>query len=204
TIAVDTSGTEPVAGVLIETSASDAELEAGGAIILGRVGDIVAARVPVSAISALSDVAGVQRIEAARNIEALNDEARAASNAAAIADDLGLDGTGVVIGVIDTGIDIFHDDFRNADGTTRIAALLDLTAGVAGTVYSEAQSNAELLAPNTVVPERDTFGHGTHVTGSAAGDGSAANAQSAPAGTYAGMAPGATLVIVKAGQAGAS
>src|SRR5690606_36010481 len=130
------------------TSASDAELEAGGAIVLGRIGDIVAARVPVSAISSLSGVAGVQRIEAARQLEPLNDEARAASNAASIGEDLGLDGTGVVVGVIDTGIDIFHDDFRNPDGSTRISALLDLTTGGEGTSYTEAQINAELQAPN--------------------------------------------------------
>jgi len=203
-IAIDRSGAEPVAGVLIETSASDAELGAGGAIVLGRVGEIVAARVPVSAIASLSGVAGVQRVEAARQVHALNNEARAASNAAASGEDLGLDGTGVVVGVIDTGIDIFHDDFRNPDGTTRIAALLDLTTGGAGTAYTADDINDELRVPNTVVPQRDTFGHGTHVAGSAAGDGSAANAQSAPAGTYAGMAPGATLVIVKAGEGGAT
>jgi subtilisin family serine protease len=36
-------------------------------------------------------------------------------------------GTGVIVGIFDTGIDIFHHNFRNADGTTRILRLLDLT-----------------------------------------------------------------------------
>lgn len=36
-------------------------------------------------------------------------------------------GNGVIVGVIDTGIDVFHHNFRNADGTTRVLALLDLT-----------------------------------------------------------------------------
>ncbi len=203
-IALDRSGPEPLAGVLIETTASEAQLEASGAIVLGRVGEIVAARVPVSAIGSVASVTGVRRVEAARHVEPLNDAAQAASNASNVHEDFGVDGTGVVVGFIDTGIDIFHEDFRNPDGTTRIAALLDLTAGVGGTAYTRAQIDAELLAPGTAVPLRDTFGHGTHVAGSAAGDGSAANEDSAPAGTYAGIAPGATLVVVKAGEFGAT
>ena len=42
---------------------------------------------------------------------------------------LGLDGRGVIVGVVDTGIDIFHHSFRNPDGTTRILSILDLTMG---------------------------------------------------------------------------
>ena len=40
---------------------------------------------------------------------------------------LGLSGTGVIVGVVDTGIDIFHHAFRKPDGKTRILSLLDLT-----------------------------------------------------------------------------
>ena len=36
-------------------------------------------------------------------------------------------GSNVIVGVIDTGIDVFHHNFRNPDGTTRVLALLDLT-----------------------------------------------------------------------------
>ena len=36
-----------------------------------------------------------------------------------------LDGTDVIVGVIDTGIDIYHQCFRKDNGTTRILALLD-------------------------------------------------------------------------------
>ncbi|KJY37237.1 hypothetical protein VR45_09350 [Streptomyces sp. NRRL S-495] len=39
----------------------------------------------------------------------------------------GFTGRGVVVGVIDTGIDIFHPAFRKLDGTTRIVSLLDMT-----------------------------------------------------------------------------
>ncbi|MGB3443742.1 MAG: S8 family serine peptidase [Actinophytocola sp.] len=39
----------------------------------------------------------------------------------------GFNGAGVVVGVVDSGIDIFHHAFRKADGKTRIVSLLDLT-----------------------------------------------------------------------------
>ena len=41
---------------------------------------------------------------------------------------LGLTGAGVIVGVVDSGIDIFHQAFRKSDGTTRLLSLLDLTA----------------------------------------------------------------------------
>ena len=41
----------------------------------------------------------------------------------------GLTGKGVLVAVIDSGIDIFHEDFRNEDGTTRILYLDDQVTG---------------------------------------------------------------------------
>ena len=38
-----------------------------------------------------------------------------------------LRGQGVLVAVIDSGVDYFHPDFRNEDGTTRIVALWDQT-----------------------------------------------------------------------------
>lgn len=41
----------------------------------------------------------------------------------------GLTGRGVLVAVIDSGIDLFHEDFRNEDGTTRILYLDDQVTG---------------------------------------------------------------------------
>jgi subtilisin family serine protease len=118
-------------------------------------------------------------------------------------------GLNVIVAVIDTGIDVFHDSFRDedADGSTRILELWDLSASAGGSpppvgfqqmgrLYSAADINAGIAAgPPFASVDKD--GHGTHVAGIAAGDGSQTDKCSGP-GTYTGVAPDADLVIVKA------
>jgi subtilisin family serine protease len=117
-------------------------------------------------------------------------------------------GSGAIVLVYDTGIDWKHKDFRSPTDSTksRILSIWDQTltpvSGEAfpsgfgyGVEYSQAQINAELGAsPPGVVREKDTFGHGTHVAGTAAGNGLA------QFGKFTGMAPGADIIIVKGGD----
>lgn len=117
----------------------------------------------------------------------------------------GVSGKGTLIGVIDSGIDYFHDDFRNADGTTRIVSIWDQTdrgsteeSCQCGMEYTRAQINEALKASTKIeglksVPVSDLLGHGTAVAGIAAGNGRASG------GKYVGVAPDAELVIVKIG-----
>src|ERR1700687_3989976 len=66
----------------------------------------------------------------------------------------GVNGKGVIYAMIDRGIDWQNNDFRNADGTTRIAYIFDLTDSTGaqdpnnpygkGTIYTRAQINAAL------------------------------------------------------------
>ena len=107
-------------------------------------------------------------------------------------------GSGVIVGVIDSGIDWKHHDFRMDNDTTksRILFLNDLTTGKE---FTRDQINNELDGtPAGIVDEEDFSGHGTHVASTAAGDGSASG------GTYKGVAPEADLIIVKAGDEGFS
>ena len=114
-------------------------------------------------------------------------------------------GDGVLIAVIDSGIDYSHPDFRNEDGSTRIAALWDQTIPGnppegfdTGTLYSMEVINEALATPMpqrmNIVPSVDTSGHGTHVAGIAAGNGRASN------NLYRGVAPNSELIIVKLGS----
>ena len=117
-----------------------------------------------------------------------------------------LKGEGVLLGIIDSGINYVHPDFRNEDGTTRIAYLWDQsivgnppTGFLNGTEYTREQINQALAQPTreerlAIVPSEDVIGHGTHVAGIAGGNGRASN------GEYVGAAPDAEFIIVKLGQ----
>ena len=119
-------------------------------------------------------------------------------------------GKGVLIGIVDSGIDYENPDFRNADGTTRILALWDQTIQNGkppegyhiGTEFTSEQINEALRMEvreerYRIVPSRDTSGHGTAVAGIVAGNG-----RGSKNGKYRGAAPEAGLLIVKMGGAG--
>lgn len=111
-----------------------------------------------------------------------------------------LRGQGVLIGIIDTGIDYTNPVFMNADGTTRIASIWDqtITTGpppmnyLYGTEYKREQINQALQSENPldIVPSMDTNGHGTMVAGIAAGSENTDN-------DFIGVAPDAEFVVVK-------
>lgn len=109
---------------------------------------------------------------------------------------LGLTGAGVLVAVIDSGIDYFHQDFRNEDGTTRILELWDQEKGI----YSQEQINEALTAGTRqealqLVPSVDLSGHGTAVAGIAAGNGRESG------GLYRGVAWESPLLVVRLGAA---
>lgn len=115
-----------------------------------------------------------------------------------------LRGQGVLIGIIDTGIDYTNPIFQYADGTTRIAEIWDQSIQSEnfpsnfgyGTVYSRDQINQALQSENplSVVPSMDTNGHGTMVAGIAAGN-------EVPESNFYGIATEAEFAIVKLKQA---
>ena len=83
-----------------------------------------------------------------------------------------LTGKDTLVGVLDSGIDYYHDEFRNPDGTTRILGIWDQTNGE---IYTEEQINQALAAGSreaarAIVPSWDGSGHGTAVAGIAAGN----------------------------------
>ena len=114
---------------------------------------------------------------------------------------LGVSGAGVMVAILDRGIDWESNDFRNKDGTTRIAYIFDMCdeAGAddvensygRGTIYTRRQID-RARAAGTTLATRDAFGHGTTTTGIAAGNG-----RNSLDRKYRGVAPNATIIAVK-------
>lgn len=113
-------------------------------------------------------------------------------------------GQGVLIGIIDTGVDYTNPIFQYGDKTTRIASIWDQTIESGnppqgrgyGTDYSRDQINQALQSENPfqIVPSRDENGHGTMVAGIAGGS-------PVPDNDFTGVAPGAEFIVVKLKQA---
>ena len=92
---------------------------------------------------------------------------------------LSLQGAGVVVGFIDTGIRYGLDVFRRSDGSSRIMAIWDQTiqAGeppdgfLYGTEYTRMDIDRALSSdePELIVPSTDTDGHGTAMASAAVG-----------------------------------
>lgn len=125
-----------------------------------------------------------------------------------------LTGRGCLVAIIDSGIDIARMDFRNRDGSSRIAYLWDQSLQpeegrgfyppegfFMGVEFDNSQINEALEAGSEQerfvrIPSLDVTGHGTSVAAIAAGNGFSSD------GRYIGVAPESELIVVKLGVPG--
>ena len=218
-------------GVELKSENAD-ELKRAGFAVGALMGNVATVETNLDRLLQLAALSSVSGISAATYYSLTNDRAAQGIGATSTGGMRAVTqtGRGVVVGILDTGIDFRHPDFTRPGSNgqqTRIKALLDMTvynpvtinvngsnvtidadwnyylAGgniPVGRLYTESDINAALQAPkpadqnNDLVKQRDKNSHGTHVAGTAAGNGlGAPSAQ----GLYAGIAPEADLIIVK-------
>lgn len=162
---------------------------------------LVSVRMPVDRVRALAQYPAVQSFEFSfEKGQLMNDSMRVKNHINEIQQGLfplaqGYDGEGVIMGIIDSGMDWQHPDLRDENGNTRVLKYWDQTLAVNGQtpqpygygqVWDSTQINAGLM---TSVDQPQYYGHGTTVTGTAAGNGLAN-------GRHKGVAPRSDMIIV--------
>ncbi len=158
-VIVETADGRP-ADTLITTLGGKAGRRLG--LVRGQV-----ALIPDSALQALASRPDVASVRLDRRVMGTMERTGATVGASWVRENLGVDGTGVGVAIIDSGVASWHDDL-GSDRVVHFADFVDFQPGA-----------------------YDDYGHGTHVAGIIAGNGYDSN------GARKGIAPGAKLVVLK-------
>jgi len=175
------------------------ELKAYGVSVGSEAGGIVTVMIPMRRFEELAESGLCKSIDVGRKMTTMMDHVRGNLGIDDIHAGLnlphGYDGSGVVVGVIDIGMQYCHPSFYDTTGTVlRVKRVWNQkdSLGTAPSGYdygSEYTTEAQMMAAFT---DDTTQTHGSHTTGIAAGCG-------APSGNgtnYRGIAPGADIVLV--------
>jgi len=128
---------------------------------------------PASKLASIANNPNITFMSPDRPVQRMLDLSAAAVNAAA-AKNYSLDGTGVGIAILDSGVTL-RDDLKKSGGATRI-------------VYSQDFTGQGITA--------DNYGHGTHVAGIAAGSGKASSGDGSLR-VFKGIAPNANIINLR-------
>lgn len=165
---------------------------------IGKIhfGDIVAVDATRCDIDAYSASPLVKAVHSGSHIHLMNDSSRSVTHVSQVLSgkglDCGYDGSGVVVGIIDSGVDFNHLAFRDSDGHTRIERVY-LPAAANGNnpvVDGDTLPGRDYFTPEQIeslTTDDSSLSHGTHTTGIAAGSDVL---------KYGGMAPKASLMVV--------
>lgn len=202
-------------GLLVKTSGDAGEIAATGAAVGSQIGEIVTARATLDETWRIAGLDSVSALDASvitepdsvvappRRVDSVREPALDETPeiiGAGVWHTGTIDGNGVMLGVIDTGIWPEHPSFRHDGGDSIIHSAWDQTdsGGPApgccayGSYWENSDFNADLQNPSCPpacdVRMTDTNGHGTSVAGAAFGQ---------PFDGTTGIAPGATPIIVK-------
>jgi minor extracellular serine protease Vpr len=213
-------GEIPVVPVLIELNSQDtSELVRAGIQFKHLFGLFYAADVPLDKVEPLADLESIVHVHMERSTKPTLDDSIPEIRCNSVRNSsFPFEGTnkytgfGVLVGIIDSGINILHPVFRlpNDQTKSRILAILDQTQSPAVTfnktqIEAAIATQTQIIQPGAGTPRVETHindhKHGTHVAGIAAGNGFIAGNCSGQY-KYVGVAPEATLVIVKHDFAG--
>lgn len=167
------------------------QLEKWGIPTATQYGNVYRFELPAIRLLDLARTDGIIVLEEGRkSASALDDSARFNSRVDSVFSGQGklsssYTGKGVIMGIVDSGVDYTHGDFRNpGDSLTRILRFYDYNV-TPPRAYSQSQVNQNISNPT--LPIDDSW-HGTHVAGVAVGNGNAYA-------RFRGIAPEASLLV---------
>ena len=208
--------------VIVKYSGPESGLGGEGIQVVPLLGGYAVVTLPESEIKVYSAREQIEFIEKPKRLYFETFQAREASCILPVqTGSNGLTGKGILVGVVDSGVDFFHPDFRNEDGSSRILRLWDQSVNgnppngyTKGTEYTKEEIDEVLVLGETegrrlialhieeapvarpLIPSGDFSGHGTAVLGIAAGNGRASD------GVNRGVAYESEILVVKMGNAG--
>ncbi len=153
--------------------------------------------VPEDLIETVSRLPQIEYVEKPKRLFFSMNQAKGAACINAVQESsLRLTGRGVLVAVLDSGIDYYHEAFRDSSGRTRIAALWDqnLNRVFSSEEINQAIQEGSREKARRLLPSFDSSGHGTAVAGIAAGSG-----EGNPGRAYRGIAYESELLIVNQG-----
>lgn len=175
--------------IRLADGASTADIEAAGVEVTNEIGGILIVKIPADSIEQIAELESVDYIEISQPLRLLNNVTREVTHTDFLhAGSNGLDqaytGKDVIVGIIDSGIEFNHINFKDDKDSTRIVRAYVGSSnpyGGSGITYTKPEQ-IERLTTDTY-----TSTHGTHTTGTAAG--------SYTANGFQGMAPDADLYL---------
>ncbi len=165
-----------------------------------QAGNITSISGSISSIKQLSTFKNIVRIEYTQHhLQLMSDTAHIRNKIKNIKTGLSplsqsYDGNGVIVGIIDSGTDFNHPDFKDANGNSRIKHLWDMAKPLAANTptpfgYGQEWNNTQIDLGLCTHSDVASYGHGTNSSGIAAGNGFSVN-------KYEGMAPKADIIVV--------
>lgn len=194
--------------LIVKYSGTLNELREIGIQVVELSNEFAILTVPESLVERLADFPQIEYVEKPKRLFFQAENGRRVSCVPPVQNPpFSLFGSGVLVAIIDSGIDYTNPDFRNDDGTTRIRNLWDQTimgnppeGYLIGTEFTREQIDEAIKQPTVpmrmqIVPSVDVSGHGTSVAGIAAGNGRGSRGR-----IYRGVATQSELLVVKLGN----
>jgi serine protease AprX len=209
--------------VLVFSDSTDPDLTALRTAVLGVGGSVYMRYTSVRGLSVMMPADRVLTLAARSDVQSISPNRMAARTSSQLefasgamnlrtysgSNYTGMDGSGVGIAILDSGIEETHRNFRDAKGTTRVRAAVDMTkvgdakafdvkdwsigVDISASLYPGSKSMMAYLdnIDGLSSKQPDAYGHGSHVASVAAARGAYQSVDSS------GIAPGAHLLDVK-------